>query len=100
MSDLPDPALRDPAEEMDERDRRTALRHAVAKLAPGDQLLIRLRFEQGLTAREIAPLLGLPTQFHVYRRLETICGIVRDQLSGGAPSANLRPAGSRRKCAR
>ena len=82
LSRLPDLTLRDPGEVVDERDRQAALRRALNELSPRDQLLLRLRFEQGLTAREIAPLLGLASQFHVYRRLETVCGMVRARLTG------------------
>ena len=58
------------------------------ELSPSDQLLLRLRFEEDLTAREIAPLLGLASQFHVYRRIETVCGMVRARLTGGAGQAS------------
>jgi RNA polymerase sigma factor (sigma-70 family) len=111
LSCIPDPSPHDPAEDVDERDRRAALRRALDELAPSDQLLLQLRFEEGLTAREIAPLLGLPSQFHVYRRLETVCGAVRTRLRApaggsvrapipwrGRPSANLRRDASDRKC--
>jgi RNA polymerase sigma factor (sigma-70 family) len=79
---LPDLTLRDPGEVVDEHDRRSALRRALNELRPSDQLLLRLRFEEDLTAREIAPLLGLASQFHVYRRIETVCGMVRARLTG------------------
>src|SRR5689334_13479138 len=42
----------DPAGELDERDLRAALQRAVGQLPAGDQLLLRLRFEENLTARE------------------------------------------------
>jgi len=77
---LPDLALPDPAEQLDARERRQALTRAVAMLAPCDQLLLRLRFEDDLTAREIAGLLGLPTPFHVYRRIAGICAGLRVTL--------------------
>jgi RNA polymerase sigma factor (sigma-70 family) len=81
LSCLPDLTLRDPGEVIDERDRQTALRQVIDELSPGDQLLLQLRFEEGLTAREIAPLLGLTSQFHVYRRIETVCETVRARLT-------------------
>ena len=87
LSRLPDLTLRDPGEVVDERARQEALRRAVDELSPGDQLLLRLRFEEDLTGREIAPLLGLASQFHVYRRIETVCGMVRARLTGGAGHA-------------
>ena len=89
LSCLPDLTLRDPGEVVDERDRRQALRQALDELSPGDQLLLQLRFEEGLTARESAPLLGLASQFHVYRRIEAVCGVVRARLT-----ASRRDAGA------
>jgi RNA polymerase sigma factor (sigma-70 family) len=84
LSKLPAPLPLDPTDELDERDRRAALRHAVELLPPGDQLLLRLRFEEDLTAREMATALGLPSPFHVYRRLDAIYGMVRATLTPGA----------------
>jgi RNA polymerase sigma factor (sigma-70 family) len=76
-----DATLPDPVEQMDARARSASLCDAIASLEPSDQLLLRLRFEQGLAAREIAPLLGLPSQFHVYRRIEAVCAILRSRLA-------------------
>ena len=80
LANLPGLTDPDPAEEMDNRKRRTLLRHAIGQLSPSDQLLLRLRFEQDLTAREMATILGLPSPFHVYRRLETVYSTLRAQL--------------------
>jgi RNA polymerase sigma factor (sigma-70 family) len=92
---LPDLTLRDPGEVVDEHDRRAALRRALNELRPSDQLLLRLRFEEDLTAREIAPLLGLASQFHVYRRIETVCGMVRTRLTRRAGRTGTgAPAGA------
>ena len=88
LSRLPDLTVRDPGEVVDERDRQAALRRALDELSPNDQLLLRLRFEENLTAREIAPLLGLASQFHVYRRIETVCGMVRGRLTASAGRAS------------
>lgn len=54
---------------------------ALAALTPGDRLLLKLRYEDDLSAREIAPLLGLPTQFHVYRRLKALLAEMRAKLA-------------------
>ncbi|MBA3258308.1 MAG: sigma-70 family RNA polymerase sigma factor [Gemmatimonadales bacterium] len=60
---------------------------ALDELEPSDRLLLKLRYEQDLTAREIAALLGLPTPFHVYRRARAICALLRDRLTRlAAPS--------------
>lgn len=48
-----------------------ALRAALGKLDPEDHLLLSLRFEDGLRAREIAGILSLPSAFHVYRRVNS-----------------------------
>ena len=74
---------------LDTARRREMLERAVTQLPPADCLLLQLRFEQELTAREIALILGLPTPFHVYRRLEAVCGTLRAALT--AP-ATRRPA--------
>jgi RNA polymerase sigma factor (sigma-70 family) len=72
-----DPSLSDPGDQLDADRRRIILGRAVASLPPSDQLLLRLRFEEELSAREIARLIGLPTPFHVYRRLATVCARLR-----------------------
>lgn len=46
-----------------------ALTEALGTLPPADRLLLALRFEDERSPREIATTLGLPTVFHVYRRL-------------------------------
>jgi RNA polymerase sigma factor (sigma-70 family) len=56
------------------------LASAVSALASGDQLLIRLRFEDGLSAAEIADLLRFPSQFHVYRRINALLDTLRASL--------------------
>jgi DNA-directed RNA polymerase specialized sigma subunit len=48
---------------------------------PQDRLLLRLRFEGDMTAREIALLLNLPTPFHVYRRLNALLEQLRESLN-------------------
>jgi RNA polymerase sigma factor (sigma-70 family) len=94
LSRLADTTLADPADQVDAHIRRAALLRAIDELGTSDQLLLRLRFEQELTAREIAPLLGLPSPFHVYRRLEAVCGILRGRLTARLGYASAR--GSRR----
>ena len=78
---LADRSIPDPCLALDDATAAGALRSAVARLSPEDQLLLRLRFEQELTAREIATLLDLPSPFHVYRRLRTVCGVLRGLLA-------------------
>jgi RNA polymerase sigma factor (sigma-70 family) len=57
-----------------------ALKAGLAGLEPGDRLLLKLRFEDGLSAREIAQLLKAPTVFHIYRRLNALLAQLREGL--------------------
>lgn len=69
----PDAAVR-----RDQRD--VALRDALAQLSPADRVLLALRFEDDRPAREIAITLGLPSAFHVYRRLNALLAELRGAL--------------------
>jgi len=82
LDGLPASGTPDPANEVDDRDRREALRRTVAHLPASDQLLLKLRFQEDLTAREIATVLGFPSPFHVYRRLDAVYRLLRDGLDG------------------
>ena len=67
-----------------------ALDAALADLSVTDRVLLKLRFEDGLSAQAIAFSMGLPTQFHVYRQLNGIYATLRRQLEargvmGSAP---------------
>ena len=57
-----------------------ALRASMAELRPADMLLLKLRFVDELSAAEIAPLLALPSPFHVYRRLNALLADLRRTL--------------------
>jgi RNA polymerase sigma factor (sigma-70 family) len=63
---------------IDERD--AALRRELVQLAPRDRLLLALRFEDDLSASQISRILGLPTPFNVYRRLNSVLGRLRAAL--------------------
>jgi RNA polymerase sigma factor (sigma-70 family) len=58
-----------------------ALTQALAELAPADRLLLKLRFEDDLSAREIAGITRAPTPFHIYRRLDALFGRLREALA-------------------
>jgi RNA polymerase sigma factor (sigma-70 family) len=60
---------------------RDALATALDALAPADRLLLVMRFDDGRSASSIAQALGLPTPFHVYRRLAHIFGRLRSTLA-------------------
>lgn len=64
-------------------ERRAALESALARLDPGDRLLLRLRFEDGLSVPEIARFLGEDSPFRLYRRIEKILAGVRKTLETG-----------------
>ena len=57
------------------------LARAVAALSPSDQLLLALRYQDDRSASEIASLMSLPTQFHVYRRLQRLHNTLRRALA-------------------
>jgi RNA polymerase sigma factor (sigma-70 family) len=58
-----------------------ALRQALAALDAPDRLLLALRFEDERSVREIASVLGLPSVFHVYRRLNGVLATLREALA-------------------
>lgn len=62
---------------------RAALDRAVATLPPQDQLLLRLRFNDELSAQKIAAVLKWPTPFHVYRKLKAVYDDLRRKLVAG-----------------
>lgn len=78
---LIDAAAPDAEAHIDAEHRREALAAAVSRLGTADRLLLQLRFHQDLTAREIARVVGLPTPFHVYRRLTLVCRHLRTALA-------------------
>ena len=75
----------DDASGLADRELRSAeLRHALdvalADLTPADRVLLRMRFEDELSAQEIATALGWPTPFHVYRHLNALYADLRCRL--------------------
>jgi RNA polymerase sigma factor (sigma-70 family) len=66
------------------------LYQALDELEPSDRLLLALRFEDERPVREIAATMGLPTVFHVYRRVgvalsELRRALVRRGVEGSEP---------------
>jgi RNA polymerase sigma factor (sigma-70 family) len=74
------PTRSSPESEVHRSQQLACLKTALSTLEPGDQLLLKLRFEDGLSAREIAQVVGSPSLFHIYRRLNAILRILRRQL--------------------
>ncbi|MBK5098637.1 MAG: sigma-70 family RNA polymerase sigma factor [Gemmatimonadetes bacterium] len=86
ISDVPDIDLVPSVESADHgrtirlAELRKALEEVLMGLEPRDRLLLSLRFVDGLPGREIADLMGLPTPFHVYRRLNAVLAQLRGEL--------------------
>jgi RNA polymerase sigma factor (sigma-70 family) len=81
-SNLTDPATAaDPEKQLRKRELSRVLTAVLSDLSAKDQLILKLRFEAGLSAREIGQILGLPTPFHVYRRLQVLLTSLRAALS-------------------
>jgi RNA polymerase sigma factor (sigma-70 family) len=79
-SELPASRALDPEWKLRQGERREALESAIGELEPQDQLLLGFRFENGLSARQIADLMGFPTPFHVYRHLKRLLKALRTKL--------------------
>jgi RNA polymerase sigma factor (sigma-70 family) len=74
----------------EEADQHTRLEHCLGRLEARDRLLIKLRFEDDMSAAEIARLMDFATPFHVYRRLKAVLNDLRIALT-------LTPTLERRK---
>jgi RNA polymerase sigma factor (sigma-70 family) len=70
----------DPTARLRALELRGALDAALATLPPSDQVLLRLRFDDGLSAQQIAHTLHYPTPFHVYRRINALLARLRELL--------------------
>ena len=81
---IADPLDTDPEQSLLQKEQRTHLERVLAGLEPRDRLLLKLRFEDDLSAREIGTVMGFATPFHVYRRLNTLLAGLRTRLSGDA----------------
>ena len=79
-SDVADPANPTPETDVRADELRRVLANALSRLEPRDRLLLTLRFEDGLPAREIGQVMGFPTPFHVYRRIHTLLDRLREVL--------------------
>lgn len=80
LDGIPDPLARDPEAEVRASEVQSALSAEVSELPPRDRLLVRLRFQDELTGREIADLMDYPSPFHVYRRLKKVLAGLRENL--------------------
>jgi RNA polymerase sigma factor (sigma-70 family) len=80
-SDLVARAPSDPESDLRTAELHGAVEHSLDLLEPADQLLLRLRFDDDLSAREIATVMGLANPFVVYRRLTSILDSLRRSLA-------------------
>jgi RNA polymerase sigma factor (sigma-70 family) len=71
---------KDPATAALSSDLGRILESALAGLMPEDRLLLKLRYEDDLPAREIAALLRMASPFHVYRRINALLTQLRGSL--------------------
>jgi RNA polymerase sigma factor (sigma-70 family) len=59
---------------------RAAVSQEIDALGASDRLLLKLRFEDGLSAKEIADVTDSATPFHVYRRINAVLAALRRRL--------------------
>ncbi len=78
--ELADSRAGDPEMDLRRGQLGTALRQALEDMAPEEQLLLALRFDNQLSARRIAEILDFPSPFHVYRRLNGLLARVRERM--------------------
>ena len=79
---IPDEASATPDQPVRKGELSAALEDALATLAPRDRLLLRLRFEEGLSVPRIAGTMGFASPFHAYRRLTQLFAELRLRLRG------------------
>jgi RNA polymerase sigma factor (sigma-70 family) len=80
LTELADQSTSGPEEHVRAAQLDEALKLAVAALEPDDRLLLRFRFEDNLSAGEIARLMACRSSFDVYRRLRRVLGTLRTAL--------------------
>ncbi len=71
-------------------EQREALNRALGRLSEPERLLIKMRFEQGLTLQEIGRLVGLKDAQTVDRRLREVIEKLRRDLPDFVPSGGKR----------
>lgn len=70
----------DPVEYAAHEERRARLAAALGRLPAEDRLLVRLRFEEGLTLHRVASLAGLRNAQQADRRLQEVLARLRDEM--------------------
>lgn len=79
-----------PEELAEEAQEQCALQQALASLPAGQRLLLRLRYEQGLSLAEIARLTGQPDPFCANRRVRAALAALADAMSGPGARADRK----------
>ena len=74
-----------PEEEAAMLQEREQLRQALARLTPEQRLLLRLRFEQGLTLAEVARLTRQPDPFRAKRQIQAALEALDRLMAGSTP---------------
>jgi len=77
---LPDRVEQGVDESLQADELKAALQNALARLEPSDRLVLRLRFEDGLSVPEITRLLRLESPFRLYRRIDRLLLELRTML--------------------
>jgi RNA polymerase sigma factor (sigma-70 family) len=80
LSTIEDARQQNAEEELRTSELKQILDSAISELDMRDQLLLTLRFVDGLPAKEIAPLQSWPSAVHVYRRIDLLMGKLRRAL--------------------
>ena len=81
VSSLADESALSPEDAIRSDELRARLEAAIRELTHDERLLLKLRFEDDLSASAIAKLIGSPTPFHVYRKLNALLAALRARLA-------------------
>lgn len=80
LAALEAPAGSAPDTTLQRNDLLQRLSTVLATLEPEDRLLLRLRFEEGVSVPAISRMLGEPSPFKLYRRLDQLLARLRRRL--------------------
>ena len=73
---------------------QSSVDHALAQFTPDDQLLIKLRYADALSASAIARIMNFPSPFHVYGRSARLLKSLRQVLAEQGFDNSTNPTGS------
>jgi RNA polymerase sigma factor (sigma-70 family) len=81
LAELADARSAGPEGELRAAQLHEALHAAIAGLPAADRLLLKLRFEDGLSGQAIASVVGLPSTFHAHRRIKAVLRELQRRLA-------------------